>query len=140
MLVSKVIYFRMITLLATPLVAGNPLESLLPPTYRKVCWGTRLMAVPNGNNVKNWAIRRREPKSVMAGYGSVSTIAKRWVSDDGLANRSLLKVRSSPLWKLRGISDFSVFVTQERRRCGDPVLKPAEMAHEGAPPFSMYGF
>ena len=66
------------------------------------------MAVPNGNNAKNWAIRRREPNPaeciLMVGYGSVSTIAKRWVNDDGLANLSLLKVRSSPLGKPWGIS------------------------------------
>ncbi|GAF90172.1 unnamed protein product, partial [marine sediment metagenome] len=53
-------------------------------------------AVHKGNNAKDWVIRRRLPKPVMAGYGSVSTIAKWWVDDDGLANRSLLKVRSSP--------------------------------------------
>ena len=62
------------------------------------------MAVPNGNNAKDWVIRRRLPKPDMAGHGSVSTIAKRWVDNDGLANRSLLKVRSSPHRKLWGIS------------------------------------
>jgi len=39
-----------------------------------------------------------------------------------------------------GPADFSVFVTQERRRCGNPVLNPAEMANEGARPYCMYGF
>ena len=58
------------------------------------------MAVPNGNNAKNWAIRRRLPNLDMVEYGSVSTIAKWWVDDEDLANLSLLKVRSSPLGKL----------------------------------------
>ena len=40
----------------------------------------------------------------MVEYGSVSTIAKWWVNDEGLTNWSLLKVRSSPLGKLRGIT------------------------------------
>ena len=61
------------------------------------------MTESNGNNVKDWVIRRRESKSVMVGYDSVSTIAKQWVNYDGLASRSLLKVRSSPPWKHRGI-------------------------------------
>ena len=39
-----------------------------------------------------------------------------------------------------GPSDFATFVTQERRRCGDPVLRPLEMEHFDAPPFSYYGF
>lgn len=41
----------------------------------------------------------------MVGYGSVSTIAKRWVNDEDLASLSLLKVRSSPYRKLWGISE-----------------------------------
>jgi len=39
-----------------------------------------------------------------------------------------------------GPSDFSTFITQQRRRCGNPVVKPSEMANEGALPFSYYGF
>ena len=62
------------------------------------------MTDPNGKNVKDWVICRRLPNLVMVEYGSVSTIAKRWVSDEGLANQSLLKVRSSPLWKHKGFS------------------------------------
>lgn len=84
---------------ATPLDAGNSLEPLLPPLHRKMLRGTRLIAEPNGNNAKDWTIRRREPKPVMVGHGSVSTTAKWWVSYEGLANRSLLKVQSSPLGK-----------------------------------------
>lgn len=48
-------------------------------------------------NVKDWAIRRREPKSDMIGYGSVSETAKASVINDGLINLRLLKVQSSPL-------------------------------------------
>jgi hypothetical protein len=50
---------------AIPLVAGTSLESLLPRAGRKLPYGTWLIAVPYGNNVKNWIIRRREPKCVM---------------------------------------------------------------------------
>ena len=43
-----------------------------------------------------------------------------------------------------GPADFSQFITQERRRCGNPVVKPSEMDHSyqpgGVGNFSMYGF
>ena len=42
-------------------LSGNPLEPLLPLLVRKPQQGTRLMAVPNGNNARDWAIRRRLP-------------------------------------------------------------------------------
>lgn len=57
------------------------------------------MTGSNGNNVKDWVIRRREAKPAVIGYASVSTIAKRWVGNDSLINLILLKVRSRPLGK-----------------------------------------
>ena len=71
--------------------------------YRKRYWGTRLIAVPNGKKSKDETIRRREPKPVFAGYGSVSETGKRSVDDDRLAILSLLKVQSNPF---RNIRDF----------------------------------
>ena len=44
--------------LATHLVAGIPLEPQLPPHVGNDDGGTRLVAVPNGNNAEDWAIRR----------------------------------------------------------------------------------
>lgn len=46
-------------------------------------------------NVKDWAIRRRVPKAVMIGNGTVSETAKASVINDGLINPRLLKVQSS---------------------------------------------
>ena len=51
-------------------------------------------------NAKDWAIRRRGPKSDMIGYGSVSETAKASVINDGLINQRLLKVQSSFLGNL----------------------------------------
>lgn len=39
-----------------------------------------------------------------------------------------------------GPADLATFVTQQRRRCGDPVLAPKEMANVPALPFRSYGF
>ena len=49
----------------------------------------------HGNSVEDWMIRRREPKSVMIGYGSVSETAKVSVFYDGLISLRMLKVQSS---------------------------------------------
>jgi len=49
----------------------------------------------HSKNAKDWAIRRREPKSAMIGYGSVSETAKVSVNNEGLISPSLLKVQSS---------------------------------------------
>jgi len=59
---------------------------------RKLLKGTRLIAVPNGKNAKDWTIRHREPNNDMIVYtsydvfstpkwrsGSGSTTAKVWV-------------------------------------------------------------
>ena len=40
------------------LEAGSSLELLLPPLIGNDQKGTRLIAVPNGNKVVDWAIRR----------------------------------------------------------------------------------
>jgi len=58
----------------------------------------------HSNNVKDWAIRRLEPKSAMIGYGSVSETAKASVINDGLINPRLLKVQST---RRRKSVDFS---------------------------------
>ena len=49
----------------------------------------------HSKNAKDWAIRRRGPKSVMIGYGSVSETAKASVTNEGLISQRLLKVQSS---------------------------------------------
>ena len=49
----------------------------------------------HSNNVKDWAIRRRVPKSAMIGYGTVSETAKASVTYEGLISLRLLKVQSS---------------------------------------------
>jgi hypothetical protein len=43
--------------LAKCLVAGSPLEPLLPLWYRNMLRGSRLIAEPDGKNVKDWVIR-----------------------------------------------------------------------------------
>lgn len=43
---------------------GKLLRVLTTTLLRKLCKGTRSMAVPNGNNVKNWTIRSQTPKLV----------------------------------------------------------------------------
>ena len=44
--------------------------------------------------VKDWVIRRLEPKSAMIGYGSVSETAKVSVFNEGLIILRMLKVQS----------------------------------------------
>ena len=50
---------------ARHLVAGKPLEPQIPPHSPKGFGGTRLIAVPNGNKLEDWAIRSGEPKPVI---------------------------------------------------------------------------
>ena len=50
-----------------------------------------------GNNARNWIIRHREPKSVLVGHGSGSTIAKLSLRNDLLTTGIGVKGRSSPL-------------------------------------------
>jgi hypothetical protein len=42
------------------------------------------------------------PKDAMIVYGRVSETERIWVNDEGLINRSWLKIQSIPLWKHRG--------------------------------------
>lgn len=63
------------------------------------------MELGYGNNVDDWVIRSRVSKSVKLGYDADSEAAKLLKCDDGLSNRSIFKVRSIPLWKLRGSKD-----------------------------------
>ena len=51
---------------------GNPLRAFATTLFRKLYRGTRLIAVPNGNNAKDWAIRSQAPKPVTQGYGEGS--------------------------------------------------------------------
>ena len=44
---------------------GNPLRAFATTSYGKLYEGTRLIAVPNGKNAKDWAIRRRESNPAM---------------------------------------------------------------------------
>ena len=46
-------------------IAGTPLEPLLPLWCWKMLRGSRLIADPDGNNVKDWAIRSQASKLVM---------------------------------------------------------------------------
>jgi hypothetical protein len=39
------------------------------------------MAVPNGNNVKDWTIRIQAPKSAMLGYGEGSETGQAWARE-----------------------------------------------------------
>ena len=75
---------------------GNILRAFTTTFMRKLLKGPRLIADPNGKNVKDWIICHREPKSVLVGYGSGSTNAKQSACNDGLANLNMLKVRSTP--------------------------------------------
>ena len=62
-------------------------------------------------NAKDWAIRRRVPKAVMIGHGTVSETAKASVFNEGLINLRMLKVQSVLLgnmeWKPRGGLSFN---------------------------------
>ena len=49
----------------------------------------------HSKNAKDWAIRRRGPKSAMIGYGSVSETAKASVTNEGLISPRLLEVQSN---------------------------------------------
>ena len=82
-------------------------ESLRASTTKYV-WETNVwprMELGYGNNVDDWVIRSRVSKSVKPGYDADSEAAKLLKCDDGLSNRSIFKVRSIPLWKLRGSKD-----------------------------------
>jgi hypothetical protein len=54
-----------------------------------------------GKSVEDWMIRRREPKPVMIGHGSVSETAKVSVFNEGLISLRMLKVQSGPIGNYR---------------------------------------
>lgn len=65
--------------------------------------GTRLTAVPNGNNVDELGNLQRyylNPSKV--GQDRRSETERVWVNFEGLAIRSLLKIQSDPLGNLVG--------------------------------------
>jgi hypothetical protein len=47
---------------------------------------------------------------------------------------------SFPMLTSYGPADFITFIPESRRKCGDPVMQPAEMAHVPRPNFAMFGF
>ena len=58
---------------------GKPLRAFATTLFWKHHRGTRLIAVPNGNNAKDWAIRSQAPKPVMQGHGEGSETRWLWV-------------------------------------------------------------
>ena len=82
-------------------------ESLRASTTKYI-WETNVWPrteLGYGNNVDDWVIRSRVSKSVKLGYDADTEAAKSLKCGDGLSNRSIFKVRSIPLWKLRGSKD-----------------------------------
>ena len=82
--------------------SGKPLRALTTTLLWKHNKGTRLTAVPNSNNVKDWAIRSVLSKSdkIMAGYERPSTTERVLVNNDDLASLNSLKIQSAPLGNL----------------------------------------
>jgi hypothetical protein len=74
---------------------GDVLRALTTTSAWKHVARTQGNDLGHSKNVKDWMIRRREPKSVMIGYGSVSETAKVSVFNEGLINLRMLKVQSS---------------------------------------------
>ena len=68
---------------------GEPLKLKIPSKFRNL-FGAVIIQEIYGQSAG------LPPKSVMAGYGGVSTTERVPVRCDGLANRSGLKVQSSP--------------------------------------------
>lgn len=60
---------------------------------------TRGNNLEHGKNDEDWIIRRRVPKPVMIGHGTVSETAKVSVSVEGLISPRMLKVQSVLLTK-----------------------------------------
>jgi hypothetical protein len=57
---------------------GKPLTALTTTSLWKHCEGTRLIAVPNGKKVRDWAIRRRLPNSAGSHLMWHPFIARIW--------------------------------------------------------------
>ncbi len=62
---------------------------------------TRGNDLEHGKNDEDWIIRRRVPKPVRIGHGTVSETAKVSVFDEGLINLRMLEVQSVPHRNMR---------------------------------------
>jgi len=81
------------------LLFGEPLRaSTTKYDWETIIWPRTELGY--GNNLNDWVIRSRVSKSVKLGYDADSEIAKLLKCDDGLSNRSIFKVRSSPFGNL----------------------------------------
>ena len=85
---------------ARRLEAGNPLELRLPIRLEKSMRRTRLIAVPNGNNVGDWAIRQLIIY-LRYDYGQdeASTTERTSVPYDSFVNLMGLKIQSNLISK-----------------------------------------
>ena len=85
---------------ATPLgevpCCGKLLKLSLESSVGNCGARSRLIAEPARRSAEDWVICRRLPKCDVAASGSVSTIGKVWVTDEGLTSPRLLKGRSGP--------------------------------------------
>jgi hypothetical protein len=72
--------------MATQSNCGNFLRAFTTTHRRKRQWGTRLIAEPNGKNVKDWIIRSQAPKLAMIEYGEGSETRWLWFVNEGLIN------------------------------------------------------
>ena len=79
---------------------GKLLRAFTTTPIWKHFGGTRLIAVPNGNNVKDWTIRSAIIYIRLVGYDNHSEIGKTSVCNEGLTTLNMLKVRSAPLGNL----------------------------------------
>ena len=75
--------------------SGNFLRALTTTLYWKLYKGPRLIAVPNGKNVKNWIIRLPVSKSVMIGYDAVSETERVLTLNEVLIKQRGFMVQSS---------------------------------------------
>jgi len=92
--------------------------------------GTRLIAEPNGKNMKDWAIRSQVPNLVMVEYGKGSESRCSRVSNDGLANRMMLKVYSVPFGNIGGFMEMNMHMPQN-------ILAETELRHLAAIPYQI---
>jgi hypothetical protein len=89
---------------------GKPLRAFTTTHFWKRLRGTRLIAEPNGKNVKDWAIRSvtscvRCIAKYRVGYGGHSETERVLVGNDELTTLNWLKIQSGPLGNL-GESPF----------------------------------
>jgi hypothetical protein len=63
---------------------GEALRALTTTLYSKDYKGTRLIAVPNGKNVRDWVIRKLTTYGrYCLVYGRVSETERVWVNNEG---------------------------------------------------------